>query len=100
MNKKIGVGILSWRSHQTLKSSLESYDKNGFLNFFNEKIIYFSDMSDVDITIAKKYSWDYVGGPNNGIAAGMKNLAEHFESDYILLLQNDNPIVENAEFAK
>jgi hypothetical protein len=30
----------------------------------------------------------------------MKNLAVNMNSDYILLLQNDNPIIENAKFAR
>ena len=100
MNKKIGVGVLSWKAHQTLEKSLQSYRDNGFLDMFDSKLIYFSDMVDADEAIAKKYGWDYAGGPNKGIAYGMKMMAEYLDTDYILLLQNDNPIVEDAEFAK
>ena len=99
MAKKIGIGILSWNAHQTLKYSLESYKKNGFLKVFDQKLIYFSDMSEADILLAKKYGWQYAGGPNEGIAGGMKRLAENMNCDYVLLLQNDNPIIENAEFS-
>jgi hypothetical protein len=95
----IGIGVLSWRAHQTLINSLECYKENGFLSMFDEKVIYFSDMSDEDIAIAKEYGWSYAGGPNEGIAGGMKRLGENMKSDYILLLQNDNPIVEDSEFA-
>ncbi|PCI00691.1 MAG: hypothetical protein COB76_02970 [Alphaproteobacteria bacterium] len=99
MNKPtIGIGILSWKAHQTLRQSLEGYKDNGFLEMFDEKIIYFSDMSDEDIAIAKQYGWGYAGGANEGIAGGMKRLGEHMKSDYIILLQSDNPICESQKF--
>lgn len=100
MNKKIGIGVLSWQAHTTLTKSLESYKHNGFLDLFDRKMIYFSDISDEDKAIAKRYGWDYAGGANEGIAGGMKKLAEHMDTDYILLLQNDNPIIEEADFAR
>ena len=40
----IGLGILSWNAHETLIKSLQSYPSD-FLDFFDEKIIYFSDIS-------------------------------------------------------
>ena len=100
MNKKsVGIGVLSWKAHQTLKASLDSYAGAKFLDFFDQKIIYFSDISDEDKVIAKHYGWDYAGGPNEGIAGGMKRLAENMTTDYVLLLQNDNPLVETGEFS-
>ena len=100
MNKKIGIGILSWKAHETLRKSLVSYRDNGFLDMFDLKLIYFSDISEEDKAIAKEFGWDYAGGPNEGIAGGMKRLAENMDTDYVLLLQNDNPIIEDAAFAK
>jgi hypothetical protein len=101
MDKKItiGIGILSWRSHKTLRSSLDSYAQNGFLDMFDEKVIYFSDIDAADKELANIYGWTCVGGANQGIAGGMKNLALNMSSDYIILLQNDNPIVEKSEFS-
>lgn len=95
----IGIGVLSWKAHQTLTASLQSYQDNGFLDLFDEKMIYFSDMGDEDISVAKRFKWRYSGGENKGIAEGMKRLAEALECDYILLLQNDNPIIEEGAFA-
>jgi hypothetical protein len=96
----LGIGILSWRAHDTLRHSLESYTAcAGFLDLFDKRVIYFSDISDADRALAAQYGWTAVGGPNAGIAAGMKNLAHALGTDYVLLLQNDNPIVEPAAFA-
>lgn len=100
MNNTIGIGVLSWKAHETLIKSLDSYHNNGFLSLFDQKIIYFSDMCEGDKSIASRYGWNYTGGSNAGIAAGMKHLAEQMDTDYILLLQNDNPIIEDEDFAK
>lgn len=96
--KTIGIGILSWKAHDTLRKSLDSYPSE-FLSFFDQNIIFFSDISDEDKKIADDYGWDYVGGPNEGIAGGMKRLAENMTTDFILLLQNDNPLCEASSFA-
>jgi hypothetical protein len=98
MHKSIGIGILSWRAHQTLKYALNSYSDD-FLKIFDQRLIYFSDISEDDKQIARDYGWEFAGGPNEGIAGGMKRLAENMKTDYILLLQNDNPLIEPAEFA-
>jgi hypothetical protein len=92
--KTIGLGILSWKAHDTLRKSLESYSPE-FLKSFDQTLIYFSDISDEDRQIAHEFGWECAGGPNEGIAGGMKRLSENLKTDYILLLQNDNPICED-----
>lgn len=99
MGNKVGIGILSWRAHDTLIASLESYKAAGFLDLFAENLIYFSDISDEDKEIAARFGWSHAGGENRGIAGGMKALAENMQSDYVLLLQNDNPLIESPAFA-
>jgi|GEM_PF-754964 len=96
--KTVGVGILSWKSYETLQNSLQSYPPE-FLRFFQENMIYFSDLSHKDIEIAEKFGWNHCGGENKGIAAGMKNLAQNIHTDYILLLQNDNPLCIKPDLA-
>ncbi len=96
--KTIGLGILSWKAHDTLRKSLESYSQE-FLKSFDQTLIYFSDISDEDRKIAAEFGWEFAGGPNEGIAGGMKRLSENLKTDYILLLQNDNPICEGDGFS-
>ncbi len=102
MKKKVtvGLGLLSWKAHKTLTKTLDSYAKNKFNSLFDESLIYFSDISKEDKIIAKKYGFKAVGGKNKGIAVGTENLAKSLKTDYILVVQNDNPIVENLTFAK
>lgn len=95
----LGIGVLSWRAHATLRASLDSYRENGFLDAIGERVIFFSDIDAQDRALAEEYGYRAAGGPNGGIAAGMRRLAEAMTSEYVLLLQNDNPIVEPRDHA-
>lgn len=87
-------------AHETLKKTLLSYKKENFLSLFDESVIYFSDISEADQKIAKDFGFRAVGGPNKGISAGTENLAKALQTDYILIVQNDNPLIEDFSFAK
>jgi hypothetical protein len=50
-------------------------------------------LCDKDIEIANRYGLDYTGGPNNGIALGMRNNANYLGTDYVLFLENDCPTI-------
>lgn len=91
--------MLSWKAHETLKATLDSYREAGLCDLFEDKVIYFSDISEEDRAIAQDYGFRAVGGENQGIAVGTENLAKAIESEHILIVQNDNPLVEGLEFA-
>lgn len=92
--KKIGLGILSYRAHQTLKKTLSSLEQHNAFSFFDDSVIYFNDFCDRDREIADDFSLRAVGGPNLGFSA-QEQLAEHLDADYIVLIQNDCPLVED-----
>jgi hypothetical protein len=92
----VGVGILSWKSHKTLEKSLQSYEKIGFKDYFDEIKIIFQEITTEDKELAEKYGYDYVGIEKNvGIQGGHKLIYENLKTDYILVLENDNPLVED-----
>jgi len=98
INATVGVGILSWKSHKTLEKSLQSYEKIGFKNFFDEAKIIFQEISEDDKKLAQKYGYDYVGIEQNlGIQNGHKLIHDNLNTDYILVLENDNPVVEDKD---
>ena len=77
---------------------MQSYAKIGFQDFFDEAKIIFQEVSDHDKLLAEKYGFDYVGMPDNqGIQGGNKLISEHLTTDYVLILENDNPVVESEE---
>ena len=94
----VGVGILSWKSHITLEKSLQSYEEIGFKEFFDEVKIIFQEISEDDKKLAEKYGYDYVGIEKNvGIQEGHNLICENLNTDYVLVLENDNPVVEKRE---
>lgn len=93
-----GVGILSWKGHKTLENSLQSYEKIGFRDFFDEVKIVFQEVSEDDKALALKYAYDYIGTKNNlGIQKGHQLICDNLKTDYVLILENDNPIIEDYQ---
>ncbi len=98
MNKPtIGLGILSWRSHKTLTQTLDSYERESFFSLFDQQLLYFNGICPEDRQLAQSRGLDFEGGENCGIARGMEMLAQSLRTDYVLLLQNDCPLVESLE---
>ena len=92
----ISLLILSWKGHQTLINTLESYKNNGLLDVAREKIIYFQEISEEDKKIALKYGCTYIGDSRNtGIGTGLYELAKAATSEYILFLENDWELICN-----
>ncbi|MGB5792451.1 hypothetical protein [Poseidonibacter sp.] len=97
----IGVGILSWKSHKTLEKSLQSYEKVGFKELFDEVKIIFQEISPEDKALAEKYGYDYVGTDNNlGIQHGHKLIHDNLSTDYVIVLENDNPVIVDTKTLK
>lgn len=97
-NKKptIGLGILSWKAHETIRKTLASYQQENLFSLFDQSLIYFNDIGEEDRKIAKEAGLLCTGGVNTGIFGGMEEIAKHLSSmDYILFLQNDCPVIED-----
>lgn len=94
----IGLGILSWEAHKTIRQTLASYQQENLFSLFDQSLIYFNDIGKEDRKIAAENGLPCAGGPNLGIFGGMKGIAKYLEDmDYILFLQNDCPMVEGYE---
>jgi hypothetical protein len=93
----LGLGIVSWRSHDTLRSTLEAHRAANLTQAVDQSMIWFQDLDDADRAIAKEFGYQVAGGPNCGIAEGMAKIAETLETDLVLFLENDCPTVEPAE---
>ena len=90
------IGVLSWGAHNTLINTLESYKFRGLDKLADQRIIWFQEMSPVDIEIAKAYDYEYAGSPDNiGIAGGYRELVERATGSLFLFLENDWELIEN-----
>ena len=92
------IGLLSWKAHQTLRKTLESYARAGLAKNADEFKIFFNEISEEDRTLAAEFGVECVGDDRNlGIWKGMDACAKALSGDVILLLQNDCPVVASPE---
>ena len=99
--KDVGLGILCWKEYESLRYQLESYKKNKFLELFEEKIIFFQEIDQQAKKLAHEYGMKACGQKDNkGIYGGFRKLAENMNSQYILLLESDQPIMETQNIAR
>jgi hypothetical protein len=94
----ISIGILSWKSNQTLRNTLNSYKINGLLDLVNDVTILFQEVSEEDKKIANDYNIPFIGMEENiGISSALIKLVELSRSENILLLEHDWELIEDKE---
>lgn len=92
------IGLLSWKAHQTLRKTLDSYRTANLAACADEFKVFFNEISDEDRKLAAEYGLTAVGDTKNlGIWGGMDACAKALDGDVILLLQNDCPVVSSPE---
>jgi len=99
MNKlPISIGILAWKSGQTLVNTLHSYYLNGLLEIVNDVTIFFQEISDEDKTIANHFGVNYIESSDNiGIGRAFIELSKNAQTDNILFLEHDWKLIENKK---
>lgn len=94
----ISVGILSWKSDQTLRNTLESYKNNGLFDIVDDVTIFFQEISENDIKIANEYEIPFISSSDNiGIGHAFYSLSNNAKNENILLLEHDWELIENKE---
>jgi len=91
----LGLSILSWRGAETLESSLESYATENLFSAFTDAQIFLPDPDKAVLNVAKQFAVKVKTLPHNlGIMENMVASAEAMSTDYILMLENDCPLIE------
>ena len=98
----LSVGVLSYHAHETLARTLASYDKGALTSCADEAYIFFNEQTEADVRFAQGYpDWRCAGAADNlGIFGGTDALARMLTGDYLLMLQNDCPLVADADFTR
>jgi hypothetical protein len=97
----VSVGILSYKAPRTISATLDDYEKNKFLDLFPEVKLFFQCVSPEDIQTAEKHNVEWCGRADNiGIQNGMRWVVENLNSEYILYLENDCPLVVDTATAE
>ena len=97
---QITIGYLSWKRHDVFKQTLTSHTNNGLYEIIPPKnrLIYFQEISKIDIAIAKQFECNYIGSPENiGILNAFIQLVEKCETEYFIFSENDWYLVENKD---
>ena len=97
----ISIGILAWKSGQTLVDTLTTYYANGLFEISNDITILFQEFSHEDYQIAKHFGLDSIClNKNIGIGMGLLRLANVAQSDNVLLLEHDWKLIEDKEITE
>jgi hypothetical protein len=98
----IGLGVLSWRGAASLEQALKSYAAEDFFSLFADVLIYLPDPDEAVLKIANAFPARIeTDARNEGILAGMEQVARRLQTDYIFLTENDCPLLESrAESAR
>jgi len=92
------ICILSWKNPKVLTKTLETYKKGNLFDFFDEKLIFFQEITNEDKAIAKKFNIQCIGTEKNiGIAEAWELILKHIQSNYVLMLENDCPLIESRK---
>jgi len=97
----ISIGILAWKSGQTLVNTLHSYFEREFLHQINDVCILFQEVSEQDKNIAENFGIPYIGMEENiGIGQGFIKLTEQAKTDNVLILEHDWKLIEDKEITR
>jgi len=97
----LGLGILSWRDRLSLENALKSYRDQNLFSLFDQTHVFFSEQSPEDHALAAEFGVSSSGADENlGILGGFEALGQAMKTDYIVLVENDCPLIENFGEAK
>lgn len=98
----IGLATLSWKASATIEHTLKTYTAEpDFLAFFDQATAYFQEISAQDKAVADQAGMAYAGNDRNtGIIGGFEAALRAVDCDYVVMLENDCPLIESAESAK
>lgn len=86
---------MSWRGAETLKRSLESYSSAGLFEEFTQCQIFLPDPDDAVLEVCSNYDVSIKTIPKNlGIMENMAAAATNLDTNYIVMLENDCPLIE------
>lgn len=97
----VGLGVLSWRDRASLENALKSYQEQNLFSLFDQTHIFFAEQCAEDHVLAAEFGVASSGADENlGILGGFEAIAQAMHTDYIVLVENDCPLIENFSEAK
>jgi hypothetical protein len=93
----LSIGILAWKSGQTLVDTLTSYYYGGLFDLSDDIKLFFQEFSENDKAIANHFGIDYIPSNTNiGIGNAFIALAESAKYENFLILEHDWKLIESS----
>jgi hypothetical protein len=93
VRKTVAIAAVSWRAPQSLRNSMQTWEKNGLLDVVDEKMLFLNSPSQTDVKIAQQFDFDvYTTDERQGnVMAGpaLAYLVGNSTADYILFMEKD-----------
>ena len=97
----LSIGILAWRSGQTLVNTLLTYHNSKLFDMVNDVCILFQDFCEQDKQIADHFGLPYIAKDSNiGIGKAFIELTQQAKTDNVLVLEHDWKLVEDEKITR
>lgn len=94
---RLGLGILCWQGHDSLARVLPTYVRGNLFSAVDAALLFLPEPEDRTIALGRAVGLDVATHPQNlGILGGFKAIAERLQTDHLLLLEDDCPLIEGA----
>lgn len=95
--EKFSIGILTWKSYDTLRNTLESYRNNGLLQLTDDIILFAQEATTQDVDIAAEFGITTViaKSKNVGIGPAFNEMFDRAQYDKVMILENDWVLIED-----
>ncbi len=95
--EKFSIGILTWKSYDTLRNTLESYRNNGLLQLTDDIILFAQEATAQDAELAAEFGINTViaKSKNVGIGPAFNEMFERAQYDKVMILENDWVLIED-----
>ncbi len=99
--ENLSIGILTWKRLDILRQTLISYRDNGLLDLSDDITIFFQEMGDEEVALAKEFNIKYIGDKDNvGIKEAYKALVNKAKHPYFMFLENDWYLIEKSDVVR
>lgn len=100
--EKFSIGILTWKSYDTLQNTLESYRNNGLLQLTDDIILFAQEATAQDAELAAEFGITTViaKSKNVGIGPAFNEMFERAQYDKVMILENDWVLIEDKATTK
>lgn len=86
----VGLLLLSRGRHGVLRKTLRNWADSGLLEYADQRLAFFQEMTEEDVKIARMFGFECFGSPDNiGIGQAWKRLASRCWCDQVLTMEND-----------